>query len=220
MRDADVLKLDKPKANQPVEYYQAFLQHLNPMVDLFEIRLGYIRWLQGTALEQTISSRKVKHGQYGRLLSLLEMSKSTAYNCRMIARQIPEVNARRLGLCEMLRIAGLLNDQVEEFHDHDDDDDDDFDLNIVDNDEYDKGDAPLPNISYHNFLPKLEAVRDTLDAIARMDYGVESRDESLARYLEAQKHIAKIKRHCVKVERMIVKRIGTNRKARKARNSA
>ena len=71
MKDADVLTLDKPKANQPVEYYQEFLQHLSPMVHLFKIRLGFLRWLHGTCLEQAISSRKIKHGQYGRLLTLL-----------------------------------------------------------------------------------------------------------------------------------------------------
>ena len=82
VKDAEILKLDKPKANQPIEYYQKFLQHIDPMIGLFEIRLGYLRWLQGTALEEAITSRKVKHGQYGRLLYLLGLSKSTAYNCR------------------------------------------------------------------------------------------------------------------------------------------
>lgn len=51
MKDADVLKLDRPKKNQPIEYYQRFLQHIDPMIGLFEIRIGYLRWLQGTALD-------------------------------------------------------------------------------------------------------------------------------------------------------------------------
>lgn len=221
MKDSDVLTLDKPKANQGIEYYQKFLQHLSPMVDLFEIRLGYIRWLQGTCLEEAIISRKIKHGQYGRLLTLLGMSKTMAYNCRMIAKQIPIVNARRLGYSEMLTICGLLNDQQQEVPDYNDAaDDDDYDLSLVDDDDFDQGEQPLPAISFHNFLPKLQAIRDTLDAIAQMDYGAESREESLERYLEAQGYIQKIKRHCSRVERMIDKRIGANRKLRRTRNSA
>jgi hypothetical protein len=219
MTEADVLKLNKPKANQPVEYYQNFLQHLEPVVGLFEIRLGYIRWLQGTALNEAIESRKVKHGEYGRLLVLLQMSKSTAYNCRVLAKQIPLVNARKLGYSEMLKIAGLINDQVQEFTDYEDDDSE-FDLSVTDEPEYDEGTQPLPNITYHSFLPKLESVRNTLEAICQMDYGTESPEQALERYLEAQKHLTQIKRFCSKVEKMVNKRIGTNRKGRRTRNSA
>ncbi len=56
MKDSDVLKLDRPKKNQPLDYYASFLQKLNPLVNLFEIRLGFLRWLQGTALEEAITS--------------------------------------------------------------------------------------------------------------------------------------------------------------------
>ena len=149
------------------------------------------------------------------------MSKSTAFNCRAIARQIPEVNARKLGYSEMLRIVGILKDQTEEdlTYDDDYDDDEDFDLSLVDDDDYDEGEA-LPTITYHNFLPKLESVSDTLEAIAQMDYSAESREEALERYLEAKRTVAAIKRHAAKVEKLLERRIGTNRKGRRAKNSA
>lgn len=212
--EAEILQLDKPRANQPIDYYQEYLQHLDPMISLFEIRIGWLRWLQGTALEEAISSKKVKHGQYGGLLTLLSMSRTTAYNCRMIARQIPAVNARRLGYSEMLRICGLLNDnQVEEFEDYDDDDQE-YDLTLLDGEEFDEGERPLPNITYHNFLPRLENISITLEAISQMSYGVESREEAVQRYLDAQQQIQQIKRHCTKVEKLLTKRIGTNKKKR------
>ncbi len=186
-------------------------------MSLFEVRLGFIRWQQGTALEEAISSKKVKHGDYKRLLKLLNMSKSTAYNCRKIAQIIPLVNARRLGYSEMLRIAGILNDEVEEIETYDEDENENFDLTLAD--EEDEGESPLPNITYHNFLPKLENVRDTLDAISQMDYANESSEDAMSHYLEAQKHISKIKKHCLKVEKLLTKRIGTSRKARKTKSA-
>lgn len=219
VKDADVLKLDKPKPNQPMDYYQGYLQHLSPMIGLFEIRVGYLRWLQGSALEEAVSSRKVKHGQYGRLLTLLDMSRSTAYNCRAIAKQIPLVNARRLGYSEMLRMCGLLNDQIEEFESCEEDNEE-FDLTIVEEDEaYDEGEAPLPSITYHNFLPKLLNVRNTLEAISQMDYAAESREDAMKQYLEAKKHVQHIQRHCSKVEKLLTKRIGTNRKVRRSHSA-
>ncbi len=219
MKDADIQKLDQPKKNQPVEYYQKFLQHLDPMIGLFEIRLGYLRWLQGSALEEAISSRKVKHGQYGRLLKLLDMSKSTAFNCRKIAQKIPLVNARRFGYSAMMRICGLLNDSVDELDSVDDNDDKDFDLTLAENEDFDEGEKPLPSITYHNFLPKLENVRDTLEAISQMDYATESRDDAVKHYLSAQKAITQIKKHCLKVEKLLAKRISVNRKVRKSKSA-
>lgn len=220
MKDADILKLDRPKKNQPIDYYSAYLQHIDPMLSLFEIRTGYLRWIMGAALEEAISSRKVKHGQYGRLLKLLDLSRSTAYNCRAIAKQIPAINARRLGYSVMLRMCGLLNDAVEDFESHEDREEDDFDLNVVgDDEEYDEGERPLPTITYHNFLPKLLNVRNTLDAIASMDYAAESREDAVKRYLEARKHVAAIQRHCGKVERLLTKRIAVGRKGRRSRTA-
>jgi hypothetical protein len=41
MNDRDILKLDVPKENQPLDYYRKFLRHIDPMLNILEIRLGY-----------------------------------------------------------------------------------------------------------------------------------------------------------------------------------
>ena len=138
----------------------------------------------------------------------------------MIAKKFPIVNARRFGYSEMLRICGLLNDQVEEFHEYEDDENEDYDLTLAEEDEdYDEGESPLPVVTFHNFLPKLDNVRITLEAIAGMEYSAESREEAIERYLEAQGHLQQIKKHCSKVEKLITKRIGLNRKTRRTRSA-
>lgn len=215
MNDRDILKLEVPKENQPLDYYRKYLRHLDPMLNILEIRLGYLRWLQGTALLHAIESRRVKRGEYGKLLKQLGISKATAFNCRKIALGIPRVNAEKLGYSEMLRIVGILKDVV---------DDEEAAVgsasSLIDEDIAPEGENPLPRVTFHNFVEKLQHARDVLTAMTELEYAPASREDALRRYTDAKEQIRLIKKLCSDLDQRLADRIRANKKPRRSKTRA
>jgi len=214
MNDRDIIKLETPKENQPLDYYRKYLRHLDPMLNILEIRLGYLRWLQGTALLHALESRRVKRGEYGKLLNQIGISKPTAFNCRKIAMGVPRVSAEKLGYSEMLRAVGILKDQVDE------EDAASESTTMLDEVIIDGVENPLPRVTFHNFVEKLHHARDVLAAMTELEYAPASSEDALQRYGEALEQVQSIKKLCSNLDKQLAERIKTNKKPRRSKTRA
>jgi hypothetical protein len=95
-----------PGENESWTVYRDYLLTLQQKDNFFERGKGAISWLQGEALNRCVTSKKLKHGQYTKLLAAIKMKKTTAYNCRRIAASFIYEYACRNGYSKMLEKLG------------------------------------------------------------------------------------------------------------------
>lgn len=102
---SDLPKVDDlPAENQSWMVYRDWLKSIQTDSNFFERGKGWISYLQGEVLNRCVASKKLKRGDYTKLLKSIGMKKGTAYNCRRIAARFGPREARKKGFSEMLRI--------------------------------------------------------------------------------------------------------------------
>jgi hypothetical protein len=99
--DVDLIKV--PEKGQSPVHYQEFLRDMSRYADIFDERLGRIRWLQGRVLNFVRPQIKGTK-EWNAYLQSVRMKPTTAKYCRKVAQEIPEQVSHDRKYTEMLAV--------------------------------------------------------------------------------------------------------------------